>query len=232
MKKYLCLLLLCALLCTLFGCGGEPLPEDGVLLREGEALLKKALVFNRLFFEEGIPQKEGGFTDGSYTEADAEALSALGLQKLSDIKAYMKTVYSDAATADFIRYAIDKRTDGTILVKPAYCYDHYKVNEEDPDDRIFLCLMVSNEGLHQQTDPFVYDYSTLEVVQEKKQATSATLTVSATITDRETGQVQTRTVSFRLVLEEDGWRLDNLTCLSYREKQEQLEGLDEILKKV
>ena len=230
MKKIiaLCLALLCVF--SLFGCGGN-LPEDSVLIAEAEVLLKKSLVFNQLFFEQGISQKADGLVDGDYKEADTAALSALGFVKLSDIKASMHTVFSDAATEDFFRYAVDKRTNGTTLLKPAYCYDYYKTNEQNPDDKVFMCIMVSNQGVHQQTDPFTYDYSTLEVVKDKKEATSATLKIIATITDSETGMVQTRQVTFRLVLEEEGWQLDNLTCLSYKEQQNQLEGLDEILKK-
>ena len=232
MKKIIAILLMLGTMLSLLGCTKGKLPEDSVLIAEAEVLLKESLVFNRLLFEEGIPTKENGYAEGNYIEADSAALAALGIQKLSDIEANMRKVYSKAATAYFIRYTVDKRTDGTVLIKPAYCYDYYHVNEENPDDRVFMYLMVSKEGVHQKTDPFTYDYSTLKVVEEKKQATSATMTVMATITDAETGAVQQREVTFRLVLEEDGWRLDNLTCLSYKEKQEQLEGLDQILKKV
>lgn len=230
MKKIIAFCLACLCAFSLFGCGAD-LPEDSLLTQEAKVLLEKSLVFNQLFFEQGIPQKADGLVDGDYREADSTALSALGFAKLSDIKAYMHTVFSDAATADFFRYAVDKRTNGTVLLKPAYCYDYYKTNEQNPEDKVFVCLMVSNQGVHQQTDPFTYDFSTLEVVKDKKEATSATLKITATITDSETGAVQTRQVTFRLVLEEEGWQLDNLTCLSYKEQQNQLEGLDEILKK-
>ena len=229
MKKIIALCLGIVMLLSLFGCGKAQLPEDSLLVAEAKVLLEKSLVLNQLFFETGIPTKEGGMTEGNYTEADSDYLATLGFQKLGDIKAYMHTVFSDAATADFVRYAVDKRTDGTALVKPAYCYDLYSDNEDNP---AFLCLMVSKEGVHQKTDSFVYDFDSIAVVQNKKQPTSATLTISATITDTETGKVQERQVSFRLVLEEDGWKLDNLTCLSYKEEQDKLEGLDEILKKV
>ena len=208
MKKCLLALLLLSLcLSLLVGCGMEEIPEDDLLISEAKVLLEKSVAINRLFFEEGIPLKEGGIVSGVYCEADTNHSALMGLKSLEAIKGYLRSIYSQVAISELMRFAVEKQVDGNAIVKPAYCYDYYDEN------KVFICLMVSTNGLNQQMDKVVFDYDSVKVIEDSKTSEAATLSVKVTVTDGE-GNTETKTMRFGLVLENGSWRLDNfITCV-------------------
>lgn len=205
-KTITLLLLLGCLLATLAGCGKGKAPSDSELISVASELIEKSYVINSLFFEKGIPIQEGGKTEGTYQQADAEALSRLGFSSYASMAQYAENIFSEVAYGQFLSMAVERQSDGTSILRPAYCFDA-KDNKGN-----FVMLMVSLEGLNTPTDKTVFDLSTLKVSQ--KTATTAILEVSATVTD-ETGATQTRAKQIGLVLEEGEWQLDTLTCMSY-----------------
>lgn len=207
MKRAVTLLLLLSLLTAgglaLSGCAGD-LPSEELLLAAAGQLIPGSEVINRILFEEDIPAAEHGVTVGSYREADVSLLQPYDLSTLDDIRKYAEKVYSTAAVEQLFRVAVEAQSDASgSLTKPAYLYDAGGK------------LMVSEEGRHVRCDKVSYDLSTITVLTREK--TRATLSVAATVTD-EDGRTQTRTKRLTLVSENGGWRLDNLTCLSYREE--------------
>jgi len=203
-RSLLCLLILSLLVLAAAAFSGceKDLPSEELLKAAAGQLIPGSEVINHILFEEDFPTEEHGATAGNYREADLAFLRPYGLASLDDIRKYAERVYSAEAVAQLFRAAVDPQTDAAGgLTKPTYLYDS---NGK---------LMVSGEGRHVRCDKASYDLSTLKVLSREK--TRAVLSVTATVTNGD-GLTQTREKRLTLVLEEEGWRLDVLTCLTYR----------------
>lgn len=202
----LCLLLVICVSAGATACGRKKnLPDDATLLAEAERLIRASVPLDRLFFVEGLPATEGQGVEG-YVPVDTSALAA-GFSSYAGVCAYAHEIYSDALFESFEGLGIRAVTDGSQLIRRAYCYDKTDKNGNPQE------FLVSTAGLHKQMDAAEYHLSTLRV--KDKSASTARLTVEATVTSHDTAETQRRTVTVALVLEDGVWKLDTLTCLTY-----------------
>ena len=193
-----CFAVLLILVC-LFGMVGCTKADDSLLLSEAERLLRLSLVYNDLLFEKGIPLNPVGAISGIYQEADKETLiKEYGFSNLADIKNGAKQVYTQAAVADLFRLSVESMSDGTSLLRSAYCYDS--------KDGV---LYVSREGLNYQTDEVSFDYTTLKVKEKKRDV--ATLTILA----QKDGDDKSKVIEVTMKYEGGVWLLDSLTCIRF-----------------
>lgn len=211
--------ILCASLCfilvfSLYSCsGGEKkrVPSDSELTAKAAELVEKSNVLMDLFFVYGIePETDSPKIESGYIEADSGKLSEHGFASYEDIKTYAKSIFTAELFYSFESIAVNPLFDGTSLYERGYCYD------AKDDSGNFICLMVSVEGVHRETDITDYDFSTLTVKQKTSQ--KATLTVNVKITDKNNPEKhQTKTKTLYLTYQSGQWLLDSLTCIAYYE---------------
>ncbi|MBP5209783.1 MAG: hypothetical protein J6125_02870 [Clostridia bacterium] len=201
-------LLLCGCRAT-DGLRTEPPAADEEILAAVRDLLPRAEEINRLFFFDGIPAEEGGLVDGAYTEVSRAFLAEWGFVDLASVRARVRAVYSEGATRDLFELAVDFSTEGG--VRPAYLRD---LTEKRDGRDVFVCLMVSDAGLHETFDTVVYDLLSITILQ--KSAGTARVSLSAVVTDAD-GHSQQRTRTLGLCRESDGWKLDTLSVMKYFE---------------
>ena len=205
-RALLSLLVLLALLVSLVSCDRGQKPDDGTLVGEAASLIRASVVLDRLFFVEGLPALSAEEGEG-YVSVNTAALSSLGFTSYASIRAYAEQIYSYALFSSFESMAVLAVTDGSVLIRRAYCYD--KTDKKGN----FQDFLVSTAGLHKQMDRAEYDLSTLTVT--KKTASTARLTVEATVTSHDTGETQRRPVTVAPCLADGIWKLDTLTCLTF-----------------
>ncbi len=198
-----CLLIAC-FLGVLAGCGK---PDEAAFLTEAEALLVKAEAVNALCFGEGLAPEENGYTSGGYTEAAEESLAAYGVKKTADMKAMVREVYS-VTVADWVEEVTFSAVyaESTVVAYSRY-YD--SVASEEEGDR--AVLMVKDDYQPLLKGRAVYSH--LRVVSLKRN--KAEILVDVTVTYGEESRVE-KDVSLALRREEQGWRFDTPTYVTFQ----------------
>ena len=203
--KILCFLLIFACLqAVLVGCNQ---PNEAEFLKTAEALLTEAELVNALCFGEGLAyDAENGYTSGGYCEATEESLSAFGVSSVTEIRARIRAVYS-VVTAEWVESVALSATyeDSTVLSYSRY-YD--TVAAEESGNRPVLMVKKNYESLLSGRAT----YDNLRIVSLKRGR--AEILVDVTVTKDGESRVE-KDVSLSLRLEEDGWRFDSPTYVSY-----------------
>jgi hypothetical protein len=207
-KQIAGLLLLMALcLAMAVGCGEVRIvAEESEILAAARDLTERSILWNKLFYIDGIPTLEGGRTTGIYQEADPDFLAELGMERLSDIKEYAAGIYSTEMMQTFEQTLFSAIHNGQgTLVSGTVCMDY---NEIVNGKSTFVCLMVNTENCPAiKTDEVVYLYDTMRVVYNLNYR--ATVEIAVCRVGEEQGQ--TATIRINLLKTEDTWYLDNNT---------------------
>ena len=207
MKKILLLILASIVVFGLFGCG-ETLPEDEMLITRAEELIPQTEEFNRLFYIEGIPLKEGGKEENGYAPADEAGLAMYGITKISEATNLMEGIWSKDYIEDFQKSTlISSVIDGNYIASYAYCYDKYDKSKN------FIGVMVDVDGLPIQAGRVEYLYDTLYV--KEKTEDTAILKLEVIVKDENGNQKQT---SLTVTLTKDNagvWYLNSNTAVVY-----------------
>ena len=187
----------------LWGCSK---PNEAEFLSEVSLLLEAAEKVNALCFGEGLAEKEGGYSVGSYTEAAEESLSAYGVANTGGIKEKIRAVYS-VTTVEWIEGRIFSATyeDNSVLTYSRY-YDT-EVAEQDGNRPV---LMVKKDY-----DPLLNcraAYSNVRV--SSLSSRRAEILVDVTVTKDGESRVE-KDISLALRFEENGWRFDTPTYVNY-----------------
>ena len=208
MKKISALFLLFSLLLsTLLSCTNNVRPPetDEELLRIAEALCEESKAVNSLCFGDGILPKENGYKIGAYVEADKESLSLYGIERVSDIEAKIKSVYT-YSTYIWIRDTVlssDKsESDATVL-----SYARYYDGERETDGTKSHVLMVRTSYEQRAFGEILYSNYRMEKTEGKD---SFRFLVTVTVKDGEKETVYPD--ESILVYRESGvWLLDTPT---------------------
>lgn len=174
------------------------------------ALLKESEMLNGVLFGQGIATVTGPNTNGAYHEADYLHLVSLGFTTIEELRARVnKTFTAEYAELIFSTILSPINVDGVAVANTRY-YQKYadEMTKTDP-----VCIMVFRDYEYVFRDTVVYDYDSIRVTDVKKQ--TLYISVDLTVTDREDEQSQRRTLTFELIEEADGWRINSPTYMNY-----------------
>lgn len=184
--------------------------DESEVFTEAEKLLKEASVLNDIYYGQGIDYLSGGYVNGYYSEASPFHLESLGIATVSDLERRTEEVFSDRYCLNLYDITFGGVYDesGEII----YMSRYYQKYENDVPTGEPECIMVYTKYEPLFTSKVMYDYTTIKVVDVKRE--TLYLTVEVTVTS-EDGNVQDNTLRFSLIEESDGWRLDSSTFVNY-----------------
>ena len=214
MKKIISLLTLFALLCSLISCGEKNREYDESEVKQAaEILISKSAALNQIFWGEGIGYiSDSSYSVGYYYPADIFSLYNYGIETVDDLKEKTMEVFSFAYSQNIFSTVLSSLNDGDGI----YAYARYYQKYSDAEEKVPETIMVYSKALVLLKDEVRYNFDTMEVIGSKKEMVYVTLTVDV-VRDENT---QTRALKVGLIEEEDGWRIDTPTYMSYVENSD------------
>lgn len=180
------------LMCGFAGCSTPEPADEGEMLEAAKILLESAVEVNRIFFWEGLPHEEPA--DDKLEVGDSEYLvlaeKYMYLME-SDLMAKAEAVYSESYCRDIKKIAFE----GIKVTEDEALFARY-IEEQGV---MKINRKLSEEGLAERLP----DTSSVDTVN----ITHNTATVSVSFTCEGVTEKQ----EIKLVLEDDGWRLDTPT---------------------
>ena len=192
MKKIISVILILVSLLLLASCSKKANYDEAEVKEAAVDLIKRAEVYNDIFWGNGIPYEEGGYSKGIYYAADVTYLHKMGFLKLDDIYIKAANVYS----ADYLQSIyVGMNTSGNVR--------YYEETEY---------IMVNSKAEPLLKDEVKYLYDTIEVVDSD----GDTVTIKITVKVTRGGDTQTRDKEIDLVKEGGRWLIDSPTYTTYR----------------
>ncbi len=207
LKSTVTFLLLLSVACSLLACTKKQkdvVYSEADILAAAEEKIEASILWNRIFFIEGLPILEDGRTSGIYREVDPAYLTEIGLSSVSEIIDYGKTVYSTPMMELFKETLFSSIKNGVGGVSnSAVCFDY--TEKIDGVDR-FLCVMVDpEESPRFGASELEYLFDTMQVEYNLNGRATVLMSVKKAGTD------ETRTIRVNLLLENEVWLLDGYT---------------------
>lgn len=214
MKKIISLLTLFALLCSLISCGEKNREYDESEVKQAaEILISKSAALNQIFWGEGIGYiSDSSYSVGYYYPADIFSLYNYGIETVDDLKEKTMEVFSFAYSQNIFSTVLSSLNDGDGI----YAYARYYQKYSDAEEKVPETIMVYSKALVLLKDEVRYNFDTMEVIGSKKETVYVTLTVDVVRGEN----TQTRALKVGLIEEEDGWRIDTPTYMSYVENSD------------
>ena len=214
MKKIISLLTLFALLCSLISCGEKNREYDESEVKQAaEILISKSAALNQIFWGEGIGYiSDSSYSVGYYYPADIFSLYNYGIETVDDLKEKTREVFSFAYSQNIFSTVLSSLNDGDGI----YAYARYYQKYSDAEEKVPETIMVYSKALVLLKDEVRYNFDTMEVIGSKKEMVYVTLTVDVVRGEN----TQTRALKVGLIEEEDGWRIDTPTYMSYVENSD------------
>ena len=214
MKKIISLLTLFALLCSLISCGEKNREYDESEVKQAaEILISKSAALNQIFWGEGIGYiSDSSYSVGYYYPADIFSLYNYGIETVDDLKEKTMEVFSFAYSQNIFSTVLSSLNDGDGI----YAYARYYQKYSDAEEKVPETIMVYSKALVLLKDEVRYNFDTMEVIGSKKETVFVTLTVDVVRGEN----TQTRALKVGLIEEEDGWRIDTPTYMSYVENSD------------
>ena len=201
MKKIISVIILLAMVMSLVSCGEKNREYDeSEVLIAAERLIRRSGDLNEIYWGAGIKYYEdAAYSNGYYYPAEPTHLAELGFETIEELKTLTRKTFS----AEFAESVFGSKLS-SLREDEYFGYARYYQGI----DRI----MVYSKAEAFLTDEVKYLYDTLEVVGSRGEVVFVKL--SAEISDGE--NVQTRELEVGLIEEEDGWKLDTPTYMSYQ----------------
>ena len=212
LKRALTICLLLCLLLSLFACTKKEkdvVHNEQEILEAAEERIKASILWNRIFFIEGLPILEDGRETGNYREVDPAYLEGIGMTRVSEIVAYGKTVFSTPMMTLYGETLLSSIKNGVGGVSTsAVCFDYYE--KVDGKDR-FLCVMVDpDESPRFGASEVEYLFDTMQVTYNLNGRATVTLSV------RKVGEPDSvSSLRVGLLLENEAWLLDGYTFVVF-----------------
>lgn len=215
LKKVFILLLLFSMILSLASCKKKDVVHNETeILSAAEERISASILWNKIFFIEGLPTLEGGKKSGNYREVDPAFLEEIGMSRISEIIAYGETIFSTSMIdlyKETLFSAIKNEVGG--VSTSSVCFDYFE--KVDGVDR-FVCVMVDpDESPRFFASNVEYLFDTMEVVDNLNGRATVSLTVQ-----KEGDPSQTRTVKINLLLENEVWLLDGYTFVVFPSEQQ------------
>ena len=206
MKKIISsLLVIVLLLSSLVSCGDRKYDENEVK-EAAKRLIAESIVLNDIFWGNGLPYSVNRDTaDGDFYEADYVYYKRLGFETVDELMALAAKTFSEDQ-CKMIKATVISRVDDPDLPLSRY-YQKVSLDTGEPES-----IMVNSKWNELIIGTATYDYNSVEVIESEKKIVY--VTVNATVT-YENNEPQQRTLKIGLIEEDDGWKLDSHTYLSY-----------------
>lgn len=214
MKKLISLIIMFALLCSLISCDDKnrEYDEDEVRIA-AENLIRKSSDLNYIFWGEGIGYiKDDSFSVGYYYPADIASLASFKIETIDDLKEKTREVFSSSYSENIFSTVLSSLSDGDEIYRLARYYQKFSdAGNKEPE-----CIMVYSNALVLLKDEVTYNFDTLAVRGSEKETIYVTISVNVTREEK----TQIRELKVGLVEEDDGWRIDTPTYMSYIENED------------
>lgn len=206
MKKIISsLLVIVLLLSSLVSCGDRKYDENEVK-EAAKRLIAESIVLNDIFWGNGLPYTVNRDTaDGDFYEADFVYHKKLGFENLDELMALAARTFSEDQCR-MIKTTVISRADDPELPLSRY-YQKISLDTGEPES-----IMVNSKWTELIIGSAIYDYNSVEVIESEKKVVYVTVNVTVTY---ENNEPQQKTIKIGLIEEDDGWKLDGHTYLSY-----------------
>lgn len=209
MKKIFSLLLLLTIIAGVFCSCGDREYDEAEVKEAARVLLLESEKLNDIFWGEGIPYNDDiNLSDGIYYEAVYTALYSMGFMTIDELKVLTKKTFTDEYSEHIFSTVLSSISDENEILMTRYYQKYSTADGKTPE-----AIMVNSQWDPLLKDNVTYDYDTIQVTGSKKQ--TVYFTVEATVSRVGYDKVQKKTISVGLIEEDDGWRIDSPTYLSY-----------------
>ncbi len=215
--RLVCILLTVATLISVSSCEKNRTYDEAEVKAAAEELLEGAKMLNSVWYGNGIAHIESSYQNGNYYEADPSHLNILGFSTIAELKALTLKVFTERYSEEIFSNKLSAIQDDDVVKFTAKYYQAWEDAEQTIPARIMVYYYISMRPEDKQLfeDRLVgYDYSTITVTGVKKE--TLYLSVDATVKNKD-GEEQTLSVSFSMLEEEYGWRIDSPTFANYNE---------------
>ncbi len=217
-KTFISLLLIITSLFSLASCNRSYDEEE--VKAAAKDLIERSVMFNEIYWGEGISYIENPSTsNGAYHEANFFDLQKYGFSTIEELKKMTEEVYSKSYCNAIFNAAFSSVSDEDEIHFFARYYQKY----EDEEQKNPECIMVYGYAENLLPDKVEYLYETITVTHSKGEVVY--ITIDAIVT-RSEDKIQTRTRRIALIEEEDGWRLNGPSYLTYNEFENEYEDLN------
>ena len=210
MKRIISILLILIIsIAALTSCGDKKYDEAEVKAAAKE-LIKSSVMLNEIYWGEGIPYTDDKNTsDGSFYMALDSYCYLKGFTNLDELKAITEKTFSkEFCKSQIYSSVLANVQDGTDTAFLTRYYQKYDVDDLKTPEYI----MVNTNWEQLLYGDVEYDYESIKVIGSEKETVYVTLNATVTLDDL---APQTREIRVSLVEEDDGWRLDSPTYLTY-----------------
>lgn len=192
--------------------------DEAVVKAEARELIEASAMFNEIYWGRGIDYVENTSTaNGAYYEASFLSLDKYGFRTLDELKEMTRAVFTDGYCETIFQTSFSSVSDTDELQIYARYYQKYTDEYMTEPE----CIMVYSLAKVLLTDEVEYLFDTLEVTGSEKDTVFVTLDVLVT----RDGKSQTKELKIGLIEENDGWRLDTPTYVSYNDKEDDYNNL-------
>ena len=211
MKKAVATLLVILLTFSLFSCKEKDreYDEEEVISAAG-LLIYDSVILNEIYWGKGIDYINNASTsNGYYYEANVLHLEKLGFDTIDELKKKTEKVFSDSFSSIIYETTLTSVSDDDGIYSLARYYQKYADEEmKEPE-----AIMVYSKAKVLLSDEVEYLYDTITVDGAKGEIVYVTISVIVTRDQKS----QTRSITVGLIEEEDGWRLNDATYISFDE---------------
>ena len=201
---------------TLSSCNRKYDEEE--IIEVSKILLKDAEMLNIVYYGSGIEYFDDEDEKGYYRKANVNHLEELGFSTIDELKKLTDKTFSVGYSSELYSTILSSLATDISIVSPARYYQAYDEETGAPTH-----IMVYSNFTPMLKDSIVYDYDSLRVEGSKKE--KVYVKIDATVTKAD-GKSQNTTVTVALVVEDDGWRIDNPTYANYNEYKDRYDELN------
>ena len=208
MKKITALILSLVFLVTLFTSCDRDYDENEVKAA-AEKLIAESVLFNDIFWGEGLPHYEDkNYSDGEYYAAIEAYYYNLGFTNIAELKAAAEKVFSTEYMSLISSTIFSEIYDGNEMVHTSRYYQRYSAADGVTPEAI----MVNVNWKNLLNGEVTYDYSSLTVTHSEDEIVYVTINATVKLDDL---APKTKTIEIGLIEEEAGWRVHTPTYLNY-----------------
>ena len=189
--------------------------SEGEILAAAEEKIKASVLWNRIFYIDGLPTLDGGRTMGNYKEVDPAYLEEIGMERVSDIVSYGETIFSSSMMQVFQQTLFSAiKDDAGGMSTSSVCFDY--IEKADGVEN-FICVMVDpSESPRFFASEVVYLFDTMQVDDNLNGRATVSLSVRKS---GESGDGALRTIRVNLLLENEVWLLDGYTFAVFQSEE-------------